>query len=93
MQTYPLESLTIEQAMLKQFHVVDCICRHFEGAQFLNQGDLGLVAGLNQPATTNTVEKVLADVFHAQAACLIQGAGTGAIRGAIAAICSGGDTV
>ena len=41
---------------------------------------------LNQPRITQRVEQVLADAFHAQAAALVQGAGTGAIRAGLAAL-------
>ncbi|ECG8589766.1 aminotransferase class I/II-fold pyridoxal phosphate-dependent enzyme [Salmonella enterica subsp. salamae] len=86
MKTFPLQSLTLAQAQQKQFALVDTICRHFPGADFLAGGDLGLVSGLNQPRMTQRVEKVLADAFHAEAAVLVQGAGTGAIRAGLAAL-------
>ena len=86
MKTFPLQSLTIIEAQQKQFTLVDSICRHFPGAEFLTSGDLGLTPGLNQPRITQRVEQVLADAFHAPAAALVQGAGTGAIRAALAAL-------
>lgn len=86
METFPLQSLTFAEAQQKQFALVDSICRHFPGAEFLTNGDLGLMPGLNQPRITQRVEQVLADAFHAQAAALVQGAGTGAIRAALAAL-------
>ncbi|MEG1420377.1 MAG: aminotransferase class I/II-fold pyridoxal phosphate-dependent enzyme [Citrobacter sp.] len=86
MKTFPLQSLTLTEAQQKQFALVDTLCRHFPGADFLAGGDLGLVPGLNQPRVTQRVEKVLADVFHAEAAVLVQGAGTGAIRSGLAAL-------
>lgn len=48
MKTFPLQSLTLTEAQHKQFALVDAICRHFPGAEFLRGGDLGVVAGLNQ---------------------------------------------
>ena len=86
MKTFPLQSLTLIEAQQKQFALVDTICRHFPGSEFLTRGDLGLTPGLNQPRITQRVEQVLADAFHAQAAALVQGAGTGAIRAALAAL-------
>ncbi|HDZ3827463.1 TPA: aminotransferase class I/II-fold pyridoxal phosphate-dependent enzyme, partial [Escherichia coli] len=86
MKTFPLQSLTLIEAQQKQFALVDSICRHFPGSEFLAGGDLGLTPGLNQPRITQRVEQVLADAFHAQAAALVQGAGTGAIRAALAAL-------
>lgn len=90
METYPLHSLTLTEAQHKQFALVDAICRHFPGAEFLRGGDAGLTAGLNQPRVTQRVEAVLATFFQAQAAVLVQGAGTGAIRAGLAALLSAG---
>lgn len=61
MKTYPLHSITIEQAEQKQFHLIDCIMKHFAGAQSINLGDLGCVRELNKPKTTAKAEKVIAD--------------------------------
>lgn len=72
MKTFPLQSLTLIEAQQKQFALVDTICRHFPGSEFLTCGDLGLTPGLNQPRITQRVEQVLADAFHAQAAALVQ---------------------
>ncbi|PLR39578.1 aminotransferase [Chimaeribacter californicus] len=90
MKAWPLQSLTMEQAQRKQFRLVDILCRHFPGSDFLNTGDLGLVPGLNQPLTTRRVEAVLAEFFAAPAAALVQGAGTGAIRSGLAALLGAG---
>ncbi len=35
METFPLETMGIEAAMKKQFQLVDCITKHFEGAEIL----------------------------------------------------------
>ncbi|RJT20844.1 aminotransferase class V-fold PLP-dependent enzyme [Buttiauxella izardii] len=91
MKTWPLQSLTMEQAQRKQFQLVDIICRHFPGSDFLSAGDLGLVPGLNQPQMTQRVEAVLADFFGAPSAALVQGAGTGAIRSGLAALLKAGE--
>ena len=56
MKTFPLQSLTIIEAQQKQFTLVDSICRHFPGAEFLTSGDLGLTPGLNQPRITQRVD-------------------------------------
>lgn len=93
MKTWPLPSLTMEQARQKQFQLVDIICRHFPGSDFLNTGDLGLVPGLNQPQLTRRVEAVFADFFAAPAAILVQGAGSGAIRSGLAAMLKAGGTL
>ena len=77
MQTYPLHSLNIEEAMKLQFKVVDCITEEFEGHEFLNRGDLGVVMGLNKPVTTSKAEKVIARIFDTEAAMMVRGAGSG----------------
>ena len=42
MKTFPLQSLTLAQAQQKQFALVDTLCRHFPGADFLAGGDFGV---------------------------------------------------
>ncbi|MFK5281125.1 aminotransferase, partial [Lacticaseibacillus paracasei] len=79
-KTYPLESIGYDEALRKQFRLVDEITRHFKGSEFLSRGDLGVVPGLNQPRYTKRVEEILAAYFHAEAAMLVRGAGTAAIR-------------
>ena len=93
MKTYPLQSMTMDQAQQKQFRLVDIICQHFPGSDFLTQGDLGLVPGLNQPQITQRVEQVLADFFSAESAALVGGAGTGALRVGLAAMLKSGETL
>lgn len=80
METYPIKTLTIEQATKLQFKLVDCITREFSGVDFLNLGDLGVVQPMNQPLKTGRVEKILANFFGTESALLIRGAGTGALR-------------
>lgn len=80
MHTFPLKSLSIEEAETLQFQLVDSITQIFSGEEILTRGDLGVVKELNQPRTTKKVEKVLADFFHSEDALLVRGAGTNAIR-------------
>ncbi len=80
MNTYPLHSLSFEEAMKLQFKVVDCITKEFEGHEILTRGDLGVVMGLNKPVTTAKAEKVIARIFDAEACVLVRGAGSAAIR-------------
>ena len=80
MNTYPLHSLSLEEAMKLQFKVVDCITKEFEGHEILTRGDLGVVMGLNKPVTTAKAEKVIARIFNAEACVLVRGAGSAAIR-------------
>ncbi|OMQ27365.1 aminotransferase class V-fold PLP-dependent enzyme [Serratia oryzae] len=93
MRTFPLISMSMEQAQQAQFRLVDTICRHFPGAEFLTQGDLGLAPGHNQPRMTRQVEAVIAQFFSAEAAALVSGAGTGAIRCGLAALLKCGDSL
>lgn len=91
--THPLASITLEQATALQFRIVDTVTRYFSGSEVLTMGDLGLAAGLNKPATTQKVEQVFAQVFDAQAALLVRGSGTGALRWALAAAIQPGGTL
>lgn len=75
MQTYPLQSMSMEEAARLQFLVVDCMTKVFEGHESLTRGDLGVVMGLNKPVTTWKAEKVIADVFGAEACILVRGGG------------------
>lgn len=93
MKTYPLKSLSLEQAMQLQFKIVDCITNEFEGHEILTRGDLGVVSGLNKPVTTKKVEKVIASIFNVEAAFLVRGAGTGAIRYALYTVLKPGETI
>ncbi|MEY8352142.1 aminotransferase class V-fold PLP-dependent enzyme [Lachnospiraceae bacterium 54-53] len=80
MQTYPLHSISPEEAVKLQFKIIDCITKEFKGHEILTRGDLGVVPGLNKPLTTKKAERVIADIFDAQACLLVRGAGSGAIR-------------
>lgn len=93
MQTYPLDSLSIEEAMKLQFKVTDCITREFEGHTFLNRGDLGVVTGLNKPVTTHKAERVIARIFDTEACILVRGAGSGAIRFGLHSMVKCGDKI
>ncbi|KRO00112.1 aminotransferase class I/II-fold pyridoxal phosphate-dependent enzyme [Companilactobacillus kimchiensis] len=92
-KTYPLESISPEEALKKQFKLVDTMTRHFMGDELLSRGDLGVVPGLNQPRYTKKVEEVLADYFGVKAAMLVRGSGTAAIRLALHSTLKPGDTV
>ncbi|WP_206503876.1 aminotransferase class V-fold PLP-dependent enzyme [Streptomyces chrestomyceticus] len=89
-RTFPLPTVSVEDAVANQFRLVECVARHFEGRQ-LFEADAGVVPGLGRPRTTARVEAVLADYFGAPAAALVQGAGTGAIRAALGAVVGAGD--
>ncbi|KIF76981.1 hypothetical protein QR77_30235 [Streptomyces sp. 150FB] len=89
-RTFPLATVALDDAVRQQFRLLEATAAHFEGAQ-LFEADAGVVPGLGRPRTTARVEAVLADYFGAEDAALVQGAGTGAIRAALAAALDHGD--
>jgi hypothetical protein len=89
-RTFPLPTVSLEEAVQQQFRLLECVAAHFEGQQ-LFETDAGVVPGLGRPRSTARVEAVLADFFGTEAAALVQGAGTGAIRAALAAVVGPGD--
>lgn len=93
MEAFPLESISVAEATQKQFRLVDCITRQFTGSESLTRGDLGVHQAANQPVTTGKVEKVLADFFGTEAAALVRGSGTGAIRYGLSAMLPAGGTL
>lgn len=93
MKTYPLESMTMEEAKKLQFKLIDTITKHFNGKDILTLGDLGVVMGINKPVTTLKVEQTLADFFGVEKAALLRGAGTGALRWGILSMVKPGDTM
>ncbi|MBS7353347.1 MAG: aminotransferase, partial [Erysipelotrichaceae bacterium] len=80
MKVYPLKSISIEEAMNKQFRFVDCMTRNFNGYMSLSRGDLGVKQPNNEPDFTIQAEKTIADFFNQEACILVRGSGTGAIR-------------
>lgn len=93
MRTYPLKSLTIQEAMALQFRIVDCMTREFRGQEILTRGDLGVVSGLNKPAVTMKSERVIAEIFGAEACMLVRGAGSGSIRLGLHSMLCSEDTI
>ena len=71
-KTYPLESMTMEQAKKLQFKLIDTITKHFNGKDILTLGDLGVVMGINKPTTTLKVEQTLAEFFNVEKAELLR---------------------
>ena len=93
MQTFPLKSLSLEEAKKKQFRLVDIITRHMTGTESLTLGDLGVTPGLNKPVRTKTTEDILAEFFSAEACMLLRGAGTSALRWGFMTTLHPGDTL
>ena len=86
MKAYPLRSISLEEAKKKQFRMIDCITRHFNGSDILSRGDLGVRQPDNQPLTTKKAEEAVADFFGCETSIMVRGAGTGAIRYALASV-------
>lgn len=93
MKAYPLQSISLEEAKKKQFRMIDCITRQFSGSEILTRGDLGVRQPDNQPLTTKKAEAAVADFFNQEAAIMVRGAGTGAIRYALASILKAGEKI
>ncbi|RSS81205.1 aminotransferase class V-fold PLP-dependent enzyme [Streptomyces sp. WAC06614] len=89
-ETFPLPTVGLDEAVARQFRLLECTAAHFEGPQ-LFEADAGCVPGLGRSRTTARVEAVLAAFLGAEDAALVQGAGTGAIRAALAAAVSPGE--
>lgn len=83
-QTTPLPHLDADGAFELQQRLVAAVCAELPG-QALFRADVGVHPGAGRPQATAAVERVLACAFGAEAACLVQGAGTGAIRSALSA--------
>ncbi len=93
MKAYPLRSISIEEAMDKQFRMVSCIMHHFSGYEQLSRGDLGIHQPENEPLTTMKAEAAIAEFFDAEAAMLVRGSGTGAIRYGLASMLKNGEKI
>lgn len=93
MKTYPLQSISIEEAYEKQFKLVDAITRNFTGTESLTRGDLGVHQPENEPITTMKAEKAIASFFDADKAILVRGSGTGAIRYALSSVIKANETI
>ncbi len=85
MKFYPLQTMSLEEAMAAQFRLVETIHQHFSGSEFMIAGDYGLRPQGGRPQQTARVEAVLAQYFGGEDAALVRGAGTGALRLALAA--------
>lgn len=93
MQAYPLTQIDLNQAIEKQFKIVDIITQHFSDNSIFNLGDLGLHPQFKKPETTYKVEAVYAQLFSAQACQMIVGSGTQALRYALMANIAAGHKI
>lgn len=83
-ETYPLPVVTYDDAYRIQQDLVRATCEELPDAKVF-VSDVGVTPVHGRPDTTAAVERVLAKAFHGEAACLVQGAGTGAIRSMLSA--------
>lgn len=81
---HPLPHLDAEGAFALQQRLVAAAGAELPGADLFT-ADAGVRPETGRPKTTAAVERVLATAFGAEDACLVQGAGTGAIRTALSA--------
>ncbi|MDO1604947.1 aminotransferase class V-fold PLP-dependent enzyme [Lactobacillus sp. YT155] len=86
MRTYPIPSISVDEALEKQFKLVDEMTKVFKSEEILSRGDLGVVQPQNMPLTTQKTEQVIAGFFNAEDAMLVRGSGTAAIQKAIFSI-------
>jgi len=59
MESYPLQSISLDEAIEKQFKLIEIICKNINGRDILNLGDLGVEKTNNMPIRTRSVEKIL----------------------------------
>lgn len=83
MNCFQLKCMNLDEAKKMQFKIIDCVTNYLKGSEILNLGDLGMDSKLGKPFTTTKIEKIIADIFESEAAVLVRGAGTSAIRWAL----------
>ena len=80
MESYPLQSISLDEAIEKQFKLIEIICKNINGRDILNLGDLGVEKTNNMPLRTRSVEKIIAEFFGGEDSFLVRGSGTNALR-------------
>ncbi len=93
MKTYPLSSISVEEAKEMQFKLIDATTKNFAGREVLTNGDVGVTLEHNKPLVTLKVEKTIADFFEEEAAVLVRGAGTAAIRWGLISMMKNSSTI
>lgn len=102
LRTKGIDQISLEEAIERQYRIAHVLFRHMTATQSLEAGDYGQAAhpdgrpagsGGGRPLRTILVENVIAELFGAEAALLVPGAGTGAIRTAAAAVLAPGGTL
>ncbi|MBQ2658930.1 MAG: aminotransferase class V-fold PLP-dependent enzyme [Erysipelotrichaceae bacterium] len=92
-ETHPLKMISMQEEIENQYRMVDIMHRHFDGFEALEAGDYGCHIRYGRPERTVKVEEILAEYFHVEAAALVRGGGTGAIRAMCYASLKPGDRV
>ena len=80
MESYPLQYISLDEAIEKQFKLIEIICKNINGRDILNLGDLGVEKTNNMPLRTRSVEKIIAEFFGGEDSFLVRGSGTNALR-------------
>ena len=88
-----LPRLSLEEAQDLQFRLVNALCNEFSGEAWLNRGELGVGRAGRGAGFTRRAERALARMFSVEDAVLVSGAGTGAIRAALASLAPAGSPV
>ena len=88
--THPLPTVSLPDAMARQFRLLECVANHFDGHRLFS-ADLGVTPEWGRPDATRRTEETLAEFFDAPAAALVQGAGSGAIRAMLTAALGPGE--
>jgi hypothetical protein len=84
--TRKLDQYSLEEAVVMQYRMVDCIQKQFGGNGLSKGGDFGQVhipgmkLGGTRPTATQKAERVIADIFGVEDCALVWGAGTGSIQ-------------
>lgn len=84
--------MSLADAVATQFRLVDAITATFRERALLDGADLGLMDSAS-PTFTRSVEEVIARFFGAGDALLVHGAGTGALREALATVLAPGGRI
>ena len=92
-ESHPLKMIDLDEAIRRQFELVDIMHRNLDGYEALEEGDYGCSLEYGRPLRTMKVEKIIAEYFHSEDAALVRGGGTGAIRALCFALLKQGSRV
>jgi Cys/Met metabolism PLP-dependent enzyme len=83
-----LRVLDLDGAIALQHRIADAIARNWTGSELMSAGDFGygLAEDSDRPLMTSKAERAIAEVFGADDAALVWGAGTGANQALLYAV-------